>query len=276
MNPTFDAFVRSWPVEPWFVCGLLLTAAIYLRGWLVLHRRDAARWPAGRPIAFAGGLFVLFLALASPIEPFASLLLQVHMLQHLSLMMIAPPLLWLGAPLFPMLRGLPRPIRNRVGLAALSACVFLRRLFATLTHPVPAWLLFTAATWIWHYPPVYELAARLPRRLASLAATCASLCGSARAVVLVSGGPAVPESAAMVALAADSLPDTGRRAKHDTGGGAERFCGSADLCVLRPAAATQESLRARGPGGGRSIDVGAGIDRVPRSPFRHWRQASLW
>ena len=52
------------------------------------------------------------LALASPIEPFASLLFQVHMLQHLLLMMAAPPLLWLGAPLFPLLRGLPRPVRD--------------------------------------------------------------------------------------------------------------------------------------------------------------------
>ena len=62
--------------------------------------------------AFLGGLATLFLALASPIEPFAALLLQVHMIQHLLLMMVAPPLLWLGAPLFPMLRGLPRPIRT--------------------------------------------------------------------------------------------------------------------------------------------------------------------
>ena len=34
------------------------------------------------------------------------------MLQHLLLMMVAPPLLWLGAPLFPLLLGLPRPIRT--------------------------------------------------------------------------------------------------------------------------------------------------------------------
>ena len=51
---------------------------------------------AGRPAAFVGGLAAFYLALASPIEPFASLLLQVHMLQHLLLMMVAPPLLWLG------------------------------------------------------------------------------------------------------------------------------------------------------------------------------------
>src|SRR2546423_959877 len=112
MNPTLDAFLRSWPFDPWLVAALVLSAGIYLRGWLLLHRRDAYRWHVGRPAAFLGGLSAIFLALASPIEPFASLLLQVHMVQHLLLMVAAPPLVWLGAPLFPLLGGLPKPIRK--------------------------------------------------------------------------------------------------------------------------------------------------------------------
>lgn len=112
MNPTLEAFARSWPSEPWLVAGLAMTAVIYARGWRFLHRRDPARWHRGRLAAFAGGLLSIFLALASPIEPFAALLLQVHMAQHLLLMMMAPPLLWLGAPLFPMLRGLSEPVRR--------------------------------------------------------------------------------------------------------------------------------------------------------------------
>ena len=41
MDPTFDAFLRSWPFDPWMLFALLATAGLYLRGWLVLHRRDA-------------------------------------------------------------------------------------------------------------------------------------------------------------------------------------------------------------------------------------------
>ncbi len=52
MNPTFDAFLRSWPFEPWLLVSLLLAAGIYLRGWLVLHRRDARRWSRGQLVAF--------------------------------------------------------------------------------------------------------------------------------------------------------------------------------------------------------------------------------
>jgi cytochrome c oxidase assembly factor CtaG len=159
VSPTLDACLRSWPFEPLLCVALLVVAGIYLRGWLVLHRRGARPWSRGQLIAFLAGLTVLFLDLASPIEPFASLLLQVHMLQHLLLMMVAPPLLWLGVPQFPLLLGLPRPTRT-YWVAPLFRSRFLRRTFHNLTHPVPAWLLFTAATWFWHLPRIYELALR--------------------------------------------------------------------------------------------------------------------
>jgi cytochrome c oxidase assembly factor CtaG/polyferredoxin len=159
VSPTLDAFLRSWPWEPGLLSALFLCAAVYLRGWCVLRRRDPWRWNSGRAAAFLGGLAAIYLALASPVEPFAALLLQVHMLQHLLLMMVAPPLLWLGAPLFPLLRGLPRPVRVAWAGPLLSSPL-LRRFFGRLTHPLPALLLFTVATWVWHLPSVYDLALR--------------------------------------------------------------------------------------------------------------------
>jgi cytochrome c oxidase assembly factor CtaG len=159
VSPTLDAFLRSWPFEPWLLVVLLLSAWVYRRGWRVLNRRTPERWHAGRLGAFLGGLAVIFLALASPIEPFASLLLQVHMVQHLLLAMVAPPLLWLGAPLFPLLRGLPAPIRV-YWAAPLFRSPFVRRLFRGLTHPGVALPLFAAAFWLWHLPGFYDLALR--------------------------------------------------------------------------------------------------------------------
>jgi cytochrome c oxidase assembly factor CtaG len=159
VSPTLDAALRSWPSDPWLLAALVLTAGVYLRGWLVLRRRDARRWHGGQLAALLGGLAAIDLALASPIEPFADLLLSVHMVQHLLLMMVAPPLLWLGAPLFPLLRGLPRPVRV-YWVAPLLSAPPLRRLFGRLTHPLTALVLFVAATWVWHAPPVYDLALR--------------------------------------------------------------------------------------------------------------------
>jgi cytochrome c oxidase assembly factor CtaG/polyferredoxin len=110
-------------------------------------------------VAFLCGLAAVYLALASPIEPLAALLLQVHMLQHLLLMMVAPPLLWLGLPLLPILRGLPRPIRI-TWIIPLLAAPALRGLFGRLTHLFTSLALFVVATWFWHLPPVYDLALR--------------------------------------------------------------------------------------------------------------------
>src|SRR5207245_4754910 len=119
--------------------------------------RVTRRWHAAQLCAFLGGLAAVYLALASPIEPFATLLLQVHMLQHLLLMMAAPPLLWLGAPLFPLLKGLPQPVRT-YWAAPLLRSPALRTLFARLTHPAVALPVFVATTWLWHAPAPYELA----------------------------------------------------------------------------------------------------------------------
>src|SRR5579872_5268799 len=151
MNPAFDAFLRSWPSDPALIVTLALTAAIYLRGWLELRRRTPARWIEGRLLAFVGGLAAIFLALGSPIEPFASLLLSVHMVQHLLLLMVAPALLWLGAPFFPLLRGVPAPIR-RYWIGPVLRARAVRHFFARLTHPFVALPLFIAASWIWHAP----------------------------------------------------------------------------------------------------------------------------
>ena len=159
MSPTLDAFLRSWPFDPWLILALTVSAGVYLRGWFVLQRRDPRRWRARQPVAFFGGLAALFLALGSPIEPFSGLLLQVHMLQHMLLMMVAPPLLWLGAPYLPMLRGLPGPIRT-VWVAPVVGRPLLRRVAATVTQPFLALPLFVATTWAWHIPAIYAVALR--------------------------------------------------------------------------------------------------------------------
>jgi cytochrome c oxidase assembly factor CtaG len=159
MDPTVDAFLCSWPSDPWLVAALALTGGVYLRGWLRLRRGGVQRWGGGQLAAFLGGLVALFLALASPIEPFAALFFQAHMVQHVLLMMVVPPLLWLGAPLFPLLRGLPKPVRT-YWIAPLFRSRPLRRLFGRLTHPLTALALFVAATWLWHAPAIYDLALR--------------------------------------------------------------------------------------------------------------------
>ncbi len=112
MSPTLAGCLRSWPWDPGLLVGLVLASAIYLRGWLTLRGRSPRRWRLRHLAAFLGALAAVWLALASPIEPLSGLLLVVHMAQHLLLMMLAPPLVWLSAPLLPLVCGLPEPVRH--------------------------------------------------------------------------------------------------------------------------------------------------------------------
>jgi cytochrome c oxidase assembly factor CtaG len=159
MSIVEDAFFRSWPFDPGLILALGLTFAIYFRGWLILRRRNPERWRKSQVFALIGGMTAIFLALASPVEPFSFLFLQVHMVQHLLLMMVAPPLVWLGEPLFPLLRGMPQPIR-KYWIAPCFRAPAVRSIAHFLTHPVTAWLVYVGATWIWHLPALYELAVR--------------------------------------------------------------------------------------------------------------------
>lgn len=83
------------------------------------------------------------------------------MLQHWLLMMVAPPLLLLGAPVAPLVRGLPRVVRREIA-APLLASPSVRRSARALVHPVTGWLALAVATWLWHLPSAYELALRSP------------------------------------------------------------------------------------------------------------------
>jgi cytochrome c oxidase assembly factor CtaG len=155
----FTGFAQSWTFDPWIIIPLLLTAGVYLRGWRELHRRLPGRFALWRLIAFQAGLLTIFLAVASPLHPLGELLLQFHMIQHLVLMMVAPPLLLLGAPLLPLLRGLPRPVLQR-GLGLFFSSRVLQRLGQFLTHPIVCLIAFTVSNVAWHLPVLYELALR--------------------------------------------------------------------------------------------------------------------
>jgi cytochrome c oxidase assembly factor CtaG len=161
VDPAVAAALRSWSFDPWVVAGLLAAGGVYGRGFLSLRERMPERFPAWRAAAFLGGLGVLLLAIASPLDAFGALLLQVHMLQHLLLMLVAPPLVWLSAPLVPLLSGLPRGFRRRA-LGPFLAWPALRRLARFAVHPVVAWMAFAVATWAWHVPRAYQLALRSP------------------------------------------------------------------------------------------------------------------
>jgi cytochrome c oxidase assembly factor CtaG len=156
-NGVTQPLFASWTLDPWVAAPLALAAGIYVRGWLRLHARVPQRFGAGCLAAFLGGLAAIAVALASPLHALGAQLLQAHMLQHLLLMMVAPPLLWLGAPLLPLLHGLPRGIL-RTWVGRLFAWPALTYVGQWLVHPPVAWVVYVGSTWAWHTPALYERA----------------------------------------------------------------------------------------------------------------------
>lgn len=150
--------LAAWSFPVWPAIGLVIAGTLYLRGWRALQQTRARELPVWRAVCFFAGLLVLWIALASPIDALDDFLLSAHMLQHFILMSIAPPLLVLGAPLVPMLRGLPRWLIRAVRPVFASRGV--HKLAHALARPVVAWLLMNIAYLGWHVPQAFELTLR--------------------------------------------------------------------------------------------------------------------
>ena len=150
--------MAAWSFPIWPAIGIVLAGAVYLRGWRALQATRARELPVWRAVCFFAGLLALWIALASPIDALDDLLLSAHMIQHFILMSVAPPLLVLGAPLVPMLRGLPRPVIR--GLRPVFASRTVHHVAHVLARPAVAWLAMNIAYLGWHVPQAFELTFR--------------------------------------------------------------------------------------------------------------------
>lgn len=142
---------------PWLTVIVILTAAVYVRGWLKIRKTRVQQFTVLRLASFLGGLAILWLALGPPLDGLADALLSAHMVEHLLLISAVPPLLLLGLPVVPLLRGLPEVLLRRV-VAPLLRQPSLRRLGHWLVMPVVAWLAMNLTFLAWHVPGPYVYA----------------------------------------------------------------------------------------------------------------------
>lgn len=152
---------RVWSLEPGVLFGLAAAGGLYAAGLSRLWRsvgvgRGVARWQSA---CYAAGLAALALALLSPLDAFGEALFWVHMVQHLVLILVAAPLVVLGAPLLPLLRVLDAPARRRLG-ARWNRAWTIPALASALSVPLVAWGLHVGALWAWHLPAAYQAALR--------------------------------------------------------------------------------------------------------------------
>jgi cytochrome c oxidase assembly factor CtaG len=159
MSSASQALFASWSIPPWTTFAVLLTALVYARGWRRLQRLRSTLFPPWRLTCFLSGLASVWLAIASPLNSFDAFLLTAHMVQHLLLLFVGPPLLLLGFPAIPLLNGLPR-WAARDALGPFLRWPGLLRFGRFVTHPVFCWLIAEVALVGWHVPAAYDLALR--------------------------------------------------------------------------------------------------------------------
>ncbi|HEX6109933.1 MAG TPA: cytochrome c oxidase assembly protein [Ktedonobacteraceae bacterium] len=140
-----DFWLTQWNLEPSILIGTALTTGLYLYAIGPLRKRQFPNEQimTGQTIAFLSGVLIMFLALVSPLDELGdAYLFSAHMVQHLCLTILGPPLLLLGTP-----EWMVKPVlQNKV--------IF--KVAKVLTYPVVAFVLYNADFWLWHAPPLYN------------------------------------------------------------------------------------------------------------------------
>ena len=146
----------SWEFFVLLALAIVSLCLVYLRGWWRLHPK-LTKLPIWRAGCFLSGLLLIWVAIASAIAGLDHELLTVHMMQHLLLMTLAPPLIWLGEPALVLSHGLSEQFVETY-IYPLFHQRSVRRLSKVFV--APKFALFTASAVLlgWHIPPIFSLA----------------------------------------------------------------------------------------------------------------------
>jgi cytochrome c oxidase assembly factor CtaG len=152
----------DWSFNP----PLVLVIALAVLYWLGKRRTMT---PAGRErehrlrnVCFHASLVVLAIALSSPLDALSEKLFWAHMVQHVLLLVLVPPLMVLARPWVRLWRALPLATRRSLGrsLALGERMAPVRLTLRTLGAPIPSFLLFSTVLLAWHLPAMFDATLR--------------------------------------------------------------------------------------------------------------------
>ena len=147
LRPT-TPYEWAWSLHPSVIIGTGLLGAVYFYGIGPYARRHGLpRAAPGQVASFCAALAVLLLALNGPVHDLSDYyLFSVHMIQHLVLTLLFPPLLLAGTPSW-----LLRPLLKRPAVLGIARA---------LTRPLVAAALFSASIAVWHVGVFYDVMMR--------------------------------------------------------------------------------------------------------------------
>lgn len=149
--PSLDFLWTAWTFDPSIWFGIVALHGTYLLTVGPLR----TRFPTSKPVSskqltyWTLGILTLIVALITPISLLADqYLFSAHMLQHVLLTLVAPPLLLLGTP-----GWFFDPLKTRPALLNLAR---------SLSNPFFAFAAFNVIFVAWHIPSLYNLALYSP------------------------------------------------------------------------------------------------------------------
>jgi putative membrane protein len=138
------------------VTSVALVLAVYVIGVVRLWRH--AGYGRGvrvfEALCFVAGSLALVMALSPPLDEWSDQSLAAHMVQHELLMIVAAPLIAVGAPMVGILWAMPSRLRSMVVTSVQRTR--LPVLWRVLAMPASACVLYALALWIWHIPLLYD------------------------------------------------------------------------------------------------------------------------
>jgi putative copper resistance protein D len=153
--PSFSRILWAYDPDVFFIGVLVLAVALYIKGVVILKKRGDA-WPVGRTIAFALGVSAIDFATSGGLGVYAMYSFEYHMIAHMTLGMIAPIGLVLGAPITLALRTLPQGrTATETGPRAILVALLHSRIGVLFTNPIIALALFDGSLFVLYFTDLF-------------------------------------------------------------------------------------------------------------------------
>jgi len=153
--PNLSRILLGYEPDALMIGLLVFAVALYIKGVMVLTKRGD-KWPVGRTISFAIGISAVDFATSGGLGLYAHFSFAWHMVAHMTLGMIAPIAIVLGAPITLALRTLPQGRNSEErGVRGTLLSVLHSRYSSIIVNPVGALVIFDGSLFLLYFTSLF-------------------------------------------------------------------------------------------------------------------------
>ena len=154
--PSISRILFGYEPDALMIGLLVIAVALYIKGVMVLTKRGD-KWPVGRTISFAIGISAVDFATSGGLGLYAHFSFSWHMVAHMTLGMIAPIAIVLGAPITLALRTLPQGRNSEErGVRGTLLSALHSRYSSIVVNPVGALVIFDGSLFLLYFTSLFS------------------------------------------------------------------------------------------------------------------------